>query len=101
MGPPLMAYLMSGHIERNIDRFRIYRINVSDKTNRFGVRNGIRKRLSKGSITREFNNAFLVELERAEVGAGVVQGRLHTVHHAVEIEFVAGLVIDFEVHIAP
>ena len=43
----------------------------------------------------------LVKLKRAEVLRAVVQGGLQTIHHAVEIKLVPGVVVNLEVHVVP
>src|SRR4051812_769094 len=90
---------MRSDVEDHVNVVRF--LDTLDETKTFGVRNRIRKGLRKPAITRKFQNAKLFELKRAEICSEVIKTFLGSIDHAVEIIRVLGIVINFQVYIAP
>src|SRR5258708_8469356 len=100
MGPPLMRHFMRRQVEGQINRIGLF-VYTRNETNALRKWNSVGERLRKTGIAWEFDNAQLMEMERAEIGAAVSERRLHAVGHAVQVEFVAGLVVDLQVYVVP
>ena len=101
MSPPLMSDFVGRHEEREIDRILLVGIDVGDETDAFGKRNRVGERLREIAIAWKLDDPQLPELKRAEGGRAVVERGLHSQHHAIEVEFVAWLVVDFQVDVMP
>lgn len=101
MTPPLMRDLMGGDIERQINGVRFLGVHTGNKADALRKRNGISKGLRKACVTRELDYAQLMELERAEIGGAVCERLLHACIHAVQVELMAGVVVDLQAHVIP
>ena len=94
MRPPLMAQLMRGDEVREIDIGGFF--DAADESDGFGERNGVGERLREGAVAREFENAVLAELVRAEVLLVIGQAGFRCINHVVDIVVMRGVVIDLQ-----
>src|ERR1039458_5005443 len=101
MSPLLMANLMRGDEEGQVDRVFLVGIDPGDEADALGKRDRIGKRLGKVAVARELDDAQLPGLEGTESGRRIIERRLHAQHHAVEIKFMAGMVVDFQIYVVP
>src|ERR1051326_5528876 len=92
---------MRRDIERKIEILRIFGIDARDEADTFGERNGVGQRFRKSLVTRKLDDAKLMELEWAEVGAAVIESSLHGLAHALDIKGVAVIVIDLKIYVVP
>ena len=56
---------------------------------------------SIGAVTREFQNTKLLELIGPKGLAEIIQTFLGSLEHAIQVVFVAGMIVDLEIHAAP
>src|SRR5215471_10333528 len=100
MSPPLMRNFMRGDKKRQIKLVRTL-LHASNKANGFGIGNGIGKRFGESLITGVFNNPELMKLKGTETLSAVVESSFHAARHVIQIVDMAGIIVDFKVHIAP
>src|SRR5580658_6526622 len=89
-----MGQLVGRYVVEQVEIVRFFQ--ALDEADAFGVGDGVGKRLREAAIAREFEDAELLKLVGAEIFIVIVQAGFGRCDHAVEIVFVAWLVIDLE-----
>ena len=74
---------------------------VGHKTNGFGIGHRSRKGLGEASDTRKFNDASLLVMVRAEIGAGVLKRLAHALHHPGDVPLVLRMRVDLQLNAVP
>src|SRR5580704_483667 len=99
MAPPLVRQLVRRNEIQQIDIVGL--LHALDETDVFGIGHGVGKRLGELAVSRKFKDAKLVELVFSKIPLAIVQASFGGIHHLIQVEFVAGLVINFELHVFP
>ena len=84
MAPILMGDLVRGDIGDIIDR--VGGAVIGKKTDAFRIGQGAGKALRETGIAREFDDAQVIELERPEIGAVIIERGAHRRQHAIDVE---------------
>src|SRR5271154_3565820 len=98
MAPPLMGYFMSGYIIGHI-KVLLRMGNPENESSTLRKRDCVCVRLCESRISREFQDAQLTILVRAEIVGTISECVFHTIHHSAKVIFMPGIVIDFQVHL--
>ena len=96
-----MRGLVRRDVEGNIGLIDGSGIDVGDEPDGLGEGNGIGEGFGESAVARKLDDPQLVKLKWAEVLGAIVQSGFQTIHHAVEIKLVSGVVVDLEVHVVP
>ena len=101
MSPPLMANLMRGDEEGQVDRVFLVGIDPGDEADALGKRDRVGKRLGKVGHSGKLNNAGFFVLVGPKVLDVVIQGLLHGVDHPGNVPGLLLEVVDFQLDAVP
>src|ERR1700689_2360756 len=87
---------MGGYVVEQIEIIRLFQ--AFDETDAFGIGDGVRERLREASVARKFEHAELLKLIGAEILIVIGEAGFRGFEHALEIVFVAWLVIDLQLY---